>query len=110
MEPNLNEVPHTEGVSPSPKKDGGIGPVIGIVIVIIVLILGGVYYFTTGVNQIRNEQAPVDSAVEAENDAAALREQGTSSDISSIEADIDATDLSGLDDTAANFESELLAQ
>ena len=94
-------------VAPAPKApSGGIGPIIGIIIIVILLALGGVYYFTKGVAQIQPNEAVVIPADEEET----LRAQGTSIEISDIEADINASDFSGLDDSSANFDLELNAQ
>ncbi len=100
------DIPQEESaVNPTPKKNGdSIGPVVGIVIIIIVIVLGGVYYFTTGVE---DAQERVETPV---GDEAALMNQGDSTELSAIEADVQATDLSGLDAASANFESELESQ
>lgn len=84
------------------KQNGGIGATIGIVIIIILLALGGVYYFTTGVEQIPTyEQQEQDAAVEA------LENQGTSSNLADIEADVNATDLSETDLLIDDIEADL---
>lgn len=101
MEPGSAEAPK------APKAGGGIGAVVGIIIIVILLALGGVYYFTTGVDNLeRNDEAPTIVGDEA----AALKEQGTSTELADIEADLTATDFSGLDEASADFESELEAQ
>lgn len=98
----------TKPTAPSPKDDGGIGPIIGIVIIIVLLALGAMYYFTDGINQI--QKAQVEGEVSAEEQAAMLRAQNTSTDLTDIEADLNATDLTGLDEAAAGFDSELNTQ
>lgn len=114
MEPNVNNVPQesnqNQNVPPTPNKEGGAGPVIGIIIIIILLGLGGVYYFTTGVDQIQSEDAMMEESMSADEAAAKVREQGSSTDLADIEADLQATDFSGLDDASAEFESELQSQ
>lgn len=90
------------------KQNGGAGAVIGIIIIIILLGLGGVYYFTTGVRQVQDGQPAPE--LTADEEAAVLSAQGTSTELPDIEADLEATDLSGLDDASLDFESELQAQ
>lgn len=110
MEPNMNGTPQNQSAPQMPKKEGGIGPVIGIIIIIILLGLGGVYYFTTGVNQIQNDGTIQEDSLSPEEEAAALLEQSASTDLSDIEADLEATDLSGLDSASTDFDLELQAQ
>lgn len=101
MEPGSAEAPKPT------KPSTGIGAVVGIIIIVILLALGGVYYFTTGVDNLeRNDEAPVLVGDEA----AALKEQGSSTELADIEADLNATNFSGLDEASADFESELQAQ
>lgn len=90
-----------------PHKDGGFGPVIAIIIIVIILALGAMYYFTTGIEQIQNNQ-PTEESTGINGDAeAGLEAQGSASDFNSIEEDLDNTDFSGLDESSADFESEL---
>lgn len=107
MEPNMNGAPQNQSATQVPKKEGGIGPVIGIIIIIILLGLGGVYYFTAGVDQIQNDGT---GSLSPEEEAAALLGQSASTDLSDIETDLEATDLSGLDGASTDFDSELQAQ
>lgn len=88
--------PETMVNRPEPK-----GPVFGIIIIIILLILGGVYVFMTG--------GQIDEPVE-DNVAEELSSQGTSTDIGSIEADVMSTDLEGLDDSFDSLEAEVTAE
>lgn len=89
-------------------KGSQAGPVIGSIIVIIVLVLGGLYFigqkvtkegvFEPGPEEILN--AP-DLTLET------LKEQGTSDEVSAIEEDLDATMLEDLDAELQDIESEL---
>lgn len=111
MEPTMNEQQDNQPHLSSPKKEGGLGAVIGIIIIIILLALGAIYYFTAGIDKIQNGQpSGNDAAMTPDEEAAALKDQGASTDLSSIEADVNATDLSGLDNASADFTSELQAQ
>lgn len=104
---NANQQPIPE--APKVKKEGGsTGSIIAIIVIVLILIAGGYYYFTTGINP-AGLPAGGDGAA-TEDAVAALNEQGTSDDLGDIEADLNATDLSGLDDASADFESNLQAQ
>jgi len=107
MEPT-NDMPESQAPQSSPKKDGGLGATIGIIIIIILLALGAMYYFTAGVDQIQNGQ--VTEGLSADEEAALLKDQGSSTNLADIEADLEATDLSGLDDASAGFDAELQTQ
>jgi len=97
--------PQNQSVPPLPKKEGGFGSIIGIIIIIILLALGAMYYFTDGIDQIQKNDS-----MSAEDEAMMLSEQSSSTNLADIEADVNATDLSGLDEASADFESELQAQ
>jgi len=101
MEPGNTEAPKL------PKQSNNIGPVIGIIIIVILLVLGGVYYFTTGVQELRQNDDP---SIIAGGEVEALKTQGTSSDLADIEADLNATDFSGLDEASSDFDAALNAQ
>lgn len=95
-------------VAPAPKQNGGnIGAVIGIIIIVVLLAVGGFYYFTSEVEELQQEQPSAEITGDEEDQ---LRSQGTSSDLADIEADLQATDLSPLDEASAGFEAELNAQ
>ena len=92
-----------------PSGTGGVGPIVGIIIIIILIALGGLYYFTTGASRVQNQnaapttQAPVD-------EVATIATQGTSSNLNAVQADVNATDLSGLDSATANVSASLQTQ
>lgn len=83
-------------------KKGGVGPVLGIVVIIALIAIGGYYYFTSGVEQIPNYEAGEEDAT-----VQALSEQSTSDTISDIEADVEATDLSEVDALLEDLEADL---
>ncbi len=95
--------------TPKPPEKGGVGPVLGIIVIIIVLALGGLYYFTKGVDQIPSPSAD-QAALTPEDEAAMIEAQGTSANLSDIQADVNATDVSGLDNSAAAIDSTLQTQ
>lgn len=81
----------------TPEKKGGFGPIAGITIIIILLVLGGLYFWGAQLNnQAASESAVFDSA---QNDDIASQ----SDEPESIEGDLD-------DFNSAQFEAELEAE
>lgn len=97
----MNQQPPAE--EPKMKKGGGFGSTLAIIVIVLLLVAGGVYYFTVGVDKVGDTAIEGDAAA----DVAALNEQGTSDELADIEGDLDATDLSGLDDAASGVDAEL---
>lgn len=86
-------------------KKGGVGPVLGIIVIIILLALGGLYYFTTEINNIPSYEVPAnDESVQV------LQEQSSSDVIADIEADVNATDLSEIDALLDDLDADASAQ
>lgn len=87
-------------------QQGGFGPIFAIIVIIILLALGGLYYFTEGVEQVQDTQQEEtgDETVDA------LMQQGDSDEIADIEADLDATDLSEVEDILDDIDAELEAE
>lgn len=82
----------------------GKGPVVGIVVIIILLILGGVYLWQSK----SPVETPVDeTATTTDQMINDLSTQGTSTDETGIEADVNATNLNGLDSGMTEVEGEL---
>lgn len=101
MEPTPVSTPETKTA-----KGGSAGSVIAIIIIIVLLALGAFYYITVEVDQLKD----VDQAAQIVGDEEdQLRTQGTSNDLADIEADLNATDLSGLDSASAGVDAELVA-
>jgi uncharacterized protein with FMN-binding domain len=105
-ENNLNTNPGT-GVS----LDGGNhkGSLIGSIIVVVLLIIGAFYFWSN------RTPAPVTPATETTETAPApmtdpsteaLNQQSANDDLTSLEADVNATDLSGLDAEMGTIEAE----
>lgn len=105
--------------TPQPPQDGGadqggesvaeekkaMGPLVGIIIIVVVIVLGGYYFWTTQLNQ----EPMTAEEIAAEEDTAtnALNEQSDSDEVADIEADLDATDLEGLDAELEQIDQEL---
>ncbi len=89
------------------SADHSVGPIVGAVIIVLILVLGGLYFWGERLNQSQEaltaeqiEQAPDDSL-------AKLKAQGSSDELADIEADAAATDLEGLNAELKNIEAEL---
>jgi HAMP domain-containing protein len=65
---------------------GSAGPIIGIIIILAIIILGGLYFWGQ-----RGAEAPLDETLEA------IGTQNAGDDTASIEADLNATDVENLD-------------
>lgn len=101
-----NKVPNQQ-----PMEDGKqVGPVIGAVIIVAVLVIGGLYYWGAELDkQTAVDENLTGEQIAAEEDIAtqALSEQGTSDEVSAIEDDLNLTDLDDLDAELGNIDAEL---
>ena len=75
------------------------GPTIGIIIIVLILLIGGIYIFTS-----REEISPVD---EANPVADELLNQSDSTEVTDIESDALNTNLDSLDTELQDIEAEL---
>lgn len=88
--------------------DKSIGPVVGIIVIIALIVLGGLYFWSQRI-EVRNEmeaqnvEQSSDSNVQPSEE---FGEQGSSDDVSSIEADLNATDVSSLGNEMDSIENE----
>lgn len=128
MDPEMNkeeapvETPTpTEAFSAGDEDEKSMGPVIGAIIIIVVLVIGGIYFL--GNRSVDNGMEGTDhSNVEMDNgmpdgtmmegdmkDTAteALETQSSSDELEAIEADLEATDLGDLDAELKNIDAEL---
>lgn len=89
----------------SPERESK-GPVVGIVVIIVLLILGGVYLW-----QSKSVETPVNNgdqtASTTDEMTANLSTQGSSTDPKDIEADVNATSYDGIDKEVAQIGVEL---
>lgn len=94
-------------MSPTPKKDAMAAGPIAVIAIIIGLIAVGAWYL---MNQNLSEGAPATSIEELQNSddpaVQAAMTQSSSDELDSIEADVSATDLSGVDESAAAINAE----
>lgn len=90
------------------QKDSKTGPLIGSIIVILVIIIGGLYFWGSLIssqkNQIEKNQIFEEQTERAQLDATVT--QSTSDDPDSIESDIDATNIESTDSDFDSIEQE----
>lgn len=89
-----------------------VGPIIGIAIILIVLIFGGLYYWGGKISnqELRNQQESITAEEildQQDESLESLQVQSTSDEIVEIEADLDLTNLEGLDKELDNIDVEL---
>jgi len=78
-------------------EEKAIGPAIGVIIIILVLILGGLYFWGERMNkgsEIPNPQ--VENSATPDTQTQNLQQQSSSDDVNAMDADLTATDLSNL--------------
>ncbi len=102
----MEQAPYTSPIDPVPNTEpvskSSAGPVIGAVIVIIILALGGLYFWGAELNEGPAEQLPFipgddGAVVESESDAAWLPPSNDSDDAAAIEAELEATNMSAFE-------------
>ncbi len=74
-------------------SEGSAGPMIGVIIILAVIVLGGLYFW--GQRTDRGGDALNDDVTAAELEE--IESQSSSDEVSSIEADLEATDIESLD-------------
>jgi hypothetical protein len=95
--------------TPNDSGEGRSGPLIGTIVVIVIIALGGLYFWGSSVDKALRENTDTGSIMEDES-LSAMRTQSDSTDIASIEADLNATDLSDLDRELTDINLELEAR
>src|SRR3989344_3916136 len=85
-------------------EEKSVGPIVGSIIVIVIIILGGLYF--SGAKLAKYTQTPEeilgDTTVTEE-----LRSQSASDEVVDIEADLEASDFSDIDTDLSDIESQL---
>jgi hypothetical protein len=92
------------------NTEGGKGPLIGTIIIVILLIVGGAYFLTNRIEENRRAGEMASSTLEAgvpDPETTALKIQGTSTDLADIENDALNSDISNLDKELDSIESEI---
>lgn len=89
-----------------PTEEKSTGAIIGAIIVVVLLVIGGLYFLGQKMAGEKVLPTPEEIAAEPDTTTEALQTQGTSDEIDAIEADLGA-DLGDLDAEMANIEAEL---
>lgn len=83
------------------QNKSGIGSIIGIIIIISIIILGGLYFWGKRIEESKLKEALVNGGnsqvMQEQNEAAAIKSVNSSDDLNSIEADLNATNFDNLD-------------
>ena len=97
-QPNTTPINPIGTVMPQPPKapQKSVGSVVGVVVIVLVLVLGGLYFWGQQLNT-KGAMTPDEIRNTADASIANFQQQSTSDDISSIQADVDATNLDNLD-------------
>lgn len=91
-------------INPMAPEKKSTGPTIGLIIVVLVIILGGLYFWS------KQTKENSDTNMMAEQEAMMIKEQGSSDEVGDIEADLNATNLDNLDAELGDIDAELQAQ
>jgi hypothetical protein len=89
------------------EEKQGAGPLVGIIIIVLILVLGGIYY--AGKTETEEEVLPTAEEILMEEDTQIqeLSDVGTSDEIDSIEEDLLDTVLDDLDSELEDIDAEL---
>lgn len=90
------------------QKDSTVGPLIGSIVIILIVIVGGLYFWgalvTSKKSEIENQEILQEQTNTVEIEQAA--KQSSSDEVDSIEADLQATNIDELDSGIADIEKE----
>jgi len=104
MDNNTNEQNTTE--TPEATKNHAKGPIVGIIIIVLVLIFGGFYLWTQRPADTDISETPEEIKQSPDASLDSLLDQGTSDELSDIEDDLSATDLTELDAELQKIQEE----
>ena len=117
MEPNTqpnnlpqNNIPSNASIPPAStvitpqKNESSIGSIIGTIIVIAIIILGGLYFWGKRIDEAKlkqdlvtiEEEVPTPQASDENLEANAIKSVSASDDVTSLEAELNATNFDGL--------------
>ena len=107
--PEINfDTPTPTQEAPVVEEKSPVGPIVGIIIILVILIIGGLYFWGQRISTTVDENlTPEEIIAETDTSLEALNQQGTSDAIVDIEADLNATDLGNLDAELQQIEAEL---
>lgn len=102
MEPQ-EQAPFQTPIPPQSENKSGIGSIIGVIIIIAIIVLGGLYFWGKRVEESRLNQellgipAEQTNSTSTEDDINQIQTTSSGDDFSSIEADLNATNIDDLD-------------
>ena len=92
-----------------PQKKSEVGPIIGTVVIIAVIILGGLYFWGKRLEEAKLKQNLVTDSTSSQStesdEASRIRNTSSSDDLNSIQADLNATSYNNLN-SETNIEAE----
>ena len=95
----------------TPQEEKSMGPLIGSVIIVAIIVIGGIYFWMTRSAETPTpalpETAPLGQTTTPDQETAALLNQGTSDNTADIEKDLNATDLNNLDAGMNDIKAQL---
>jgi hypothetical protein len=104
---NPNQMPPiTPSYSPLEPSKKSYGPLIAVVVILLVIVIGGLYFLGERMSRAPYTPVPQPESTE-DNVTASLKSQGSSDDLDSIEKDLNSTDLDNLDQGAAALQAEI---
>lgn len=100
---NTNIPPVSTSITPQ-KNESSIGSIIGTIIVIAIIILGGLYFWGKRIDEaklkqdlvITEEEVPAAQTSDENLEANAIKSVSASDDVTSLEAELNATNFDGL--------------
>ncbi|MEK7514233.1 MAG: hypothetical protein AAB587_00180 [Patescibacteria group bacterium] len=101
MDPNQT---NTTPAIPTPTSKPSMGAFIGIIIIILVIVFGAFYFWGKMV-----EEKSGSGAQTADTSVEMLNKQSSSDEVTSIEADLNATDIGNLDKELGSVDASLKA-
>ena len=112
QQPNMPQQPSTPPMGAyggGEEHKSSVGPIVGSIIVVLVIVLGGLYLYGSQFSQRAAEEGPAAADIEAlpDQEATALENQGVTDSLSEIEADIETTNVDNLDADIGNIGGEL---
>jgi len=108
----IQNTPPQEMNTASPAEHSSMGPIIGSIIIILILILGGLYFYGDRVNKMSlpeqtAEETTATNTAQVDQVMAELRVQGGTDSLSEINADLYATDASAAGSDGAAIRAQL---
>lgn len=105
---NPNQMPPVTGETMNKKSS--VGPLVAVIIILALIIIGGLYFLKErSAQQVYTppQEQQAQQIQETDPVTASLNKQGSSDDLESIESDLKATNIDGIDQGAAAVEAGL---